>query len=259
MDSGCLSPIPTQPAFLPVPMERLIEQSLRNVGDSASRINHSGYLWFDATHILHLTLRVTHMTKPIILASGSDIRRQLLTNAGVVFEVETARIDEEMIKASLVAEAAKPRDIADTLAEFKAQKIAAKHPGAFVIGSDQVLEYQGEILSKPRDVEDARAQLRKLRGGTHSLHSAAVIFEDGKPVWRAVKEAKLMMRNFSDGYMDDYVARNWDEIQYCVGGYQLEAEGARLFAQVTGDYFTVLGIPLLDVLNYLSLKGAIPA
>jgi septum formation protein len=199
------------------------------------------------------------MTKPIILASGSEIRRQLLVNAGVTFDVETARIDEEMIKASLVAEAAKPRDIADTLAEFKARKVATKHPGAYVIGSDQVLEHQGKLLSKPRDVEEAKAQLQSLRGGPHSLYSAAVIFEDGKPVWRAVKEAKLIMRNFSDGYIDDYVARNWDEIKHCVGGYQLEAEGARLFSQVTGDYFTVLGIPLLDVLNYLSLKSAIPA
>jgi septum formation protein len=91
------------------------------------------------------------------------------------------------------------------------------------------------------------------------LHSAAVIFEDGKPVWRAIKEAKLIMRDFSDDYLNDYVERNWDTVQHCVGGYQLEGEGARLFAQITGDYFTVLGIPLLDVLNYLSLKGAIDA
>ncbi|WP_298361034.1 Maf family protein [uncultured Litoreibacter sp.] len=197
------------------------------------------------------------MSKPIILASGSDIRRQLLANAGVRFDVQTARVDEDTITASLLAEQAKPRDIADALAEFKALKVAAKNPGAFVIGCDQVLELKGSLLNKPLTLEDAIAQLQSLRGTQHSLFSAAVIFEDGKPVWRAVKEAKLIMRNFSDSYLQDYVTRNWDEIRYCVGGYQLEAEGARLFAQVTGDYFTVLGIPLLDVLNFLSLKGAI--
>lgn len=199
------------------------------------------------------------MPTPIILASGSSIRRQLLQNAGVDFEVQTARVDEQSIKASLLSEAAKPRDIADALAEYKALRVASKRPDALVIGCDQVLEHDGALLSKATSAEDLKRQLTQLRGATHRLHSAAVIFEDGKPVWRAVKEAKLTMRDVSDSYLDAYIARNWETVQHCVGGYQLEGEGARLFAQIVGDYFTVLGIPLLDVLNYLSLKGAIDA
>ncbi len=197
------------------------------------------------------------MTRSILLASGSRIRRDLLTNAGLEFEVLTARVDEDTIKQSLLAEKAKPRDIADALAEFKALKVAGKRPDALVIGCDQILDLKGQVFSKPGSPQEAIDQLSQLRGGTHSLHSAAVIFEDGKPVWRSVQESKLTMRSFSDAYLHAYVERNWDDIRYCVGGYQLEAEGARLFARISGDYFTVLGIPLLDVLNYLSLKGAI--
>jgi len=197
------------------------------------------------------------MSRPIILGSGSTIRQTMLRNAGVDFSVTVARIDEESIKASLLAEDASPRDIADTLAEYKARRVAQSNPEALVLGCDQVLEFDRQVLSKPTTPDDARAQLKAMSGKSHKLLSAAVIYEDAKPVWRSVGQVRLTMRSLSDGYIDAYVDRNWDEIQNCVGAYQLEAEGARLFARVDGDYFTVLGLPLLDVLGYLTLSGVL--
>ena len=181
----------------------------------------------------------------------------MLRQAGVSFTSTVARIDEDSIKASLLAEEASPRDIADTLAEFKARRVAEKNPEALVIGSDQVLEFGREILSKPTSPDDAVAQLSRMSGKQHKLLSAAVLYEDAKPVWRTVGQVRLTMRTLSPSYIDSYVERNWEGIRHCVGGYQLEAEGARLFARVDGDYFTVLGMPLLDVLGYLTLSGAI--
>lgn len=195
----------------------------------------------------------------IILASASTIRRQLLENAGVTVDALPARVDEDTIRAALQAEGAKHRDIADTLAEMKARKLAERHPSSLVIGSDQVLELDGEIWGKPETPDAARSQLQRLRGRTHKLVSAVVLYDQTKPIWRHVEEASLTMRSFSDGFLDDYVARNWDDIRHSVGAYQLEREGARLFAAVDGNHFTILGLPLLPLLNYLSQRGFIPA
>ncbi len=199
------------------------------------------------------------MAAPLILASGSEIRRTLLENAGVQASVQVARIDEETIKTSLLADGATPRDIADALAEGKAHKVSLKNPDALVIGCDQVLALGQDLLSKPKTADDAIGQLRRLRGNTHQLLSAAVIYENGAPKWRQVGVARLTMREFSDEYLADYVARNWDSIQHSVGGYKLEEEGVRLFSRIDGDYFTILGIPLLELLTYLTIRGTLPA
>jgi septum formation protein len=197
------------------------------------------------------------MPTSLVLASGSSIRAQLLRNAGVDFTVQTARIDEAAIKDALLADAAPPRDIADTLAQMKARKVADKIPDAMVIGCDQVLAIDGAILSKPTSPQDALHQLRLLRGQRHMLLSAAVIYHEGAPVWRHVGQVRLRMRDVSDTYLEGYVQRNWDDIRHVVGAYQLEGEGVRLFDSIDGDYFNVLGMPLLELLAFLTLRGVI--
>ncbi|WP_108860517.1 nucleoside triphosphate pyrophosphatase [Ruegeria sp. Alg231-54] len=197
------------------------------------------------------------MSVPIILASGSSIRAQLLRNAGVPFTVETARVDEDTAKRALLAEDAPPRDIADTLAEMKARKVSDKNPGAMVLGCDQVLDFDGQLLSKPETPQDALAQLKAMRGKQHMLLSAAVIYQNGEPIWRHVGQVRLRMRMSSDAYLRDYIDRNWDSIRHAVGAYKLEEEGVRLFATIDGDYFNVLGMPLLELLNFLAVKGVI--
>ncbi|MGR3514721.1 MAG: Maf family protein [Paracoccaceae bacterium] len=195
----------------------------------------------------------------IILASNSSVRASLLRQAYVPFEVMPARIDESMIKQSLKAESVPPRDIADALAEAKAQKVAAKTTKGLVLGADQVLSLNGATFSKPTSPENALDQLKLLRNDKHTLFSAAVIYEDAKPVWRHVGRADLYMRDVSDTWLEGYIDRNWESIRHTVGCYKLEEEGVRLFTRIQGDYFNVLGLPLLEILSYLTLRGTLPS
>lgn len=193
----------------------------------------------------------------MILASTSPTRLQMLRAAGLDPTTVAPRVDEATIRDALAAEGAHPRDIADTLAEMKARKVAEKHPTALVLGCDQVLALDRQTFAKPETQDDARQQLRQLRGKTHKLLSALVIYENAEPVWRFVGEARLTMHQFSDAYLDDYVTRNWDSIRHSVGCYKVEEEGVRLFSAITGDHFTILGLPLLPLLAWLGNRGMI--
>ena len=193
----------------------------------------------------------------LILASSSPARLHLLRAAGLTVEPHSPRIDEVAVRAALQYEGASPRDIADALAEMKARKLAERHPDDLVIGCDQVLAFGRDILAKPETRADARAQLLQLRGKTHRLLSAIVVYQAAEPVWRHVGVADLTMHPITDAYLDDYLARNWDSIRHSVGCYKLEEEGVRLFSAITGDYFTILGLPLLPLLAWLGTRGMI--
>ena len=194
----------------------------------------------------------------IILASKSAARRAVLTGAGVPFEVIVAGIDEDAVKASMLAEGASARDVADALAELKAIKVSRGTAG-FVIGSDQTLEFEGRLYDKAASLEAAADRLRAMRGKPHRLHSAVVVAKDGAPIWREVVSATLTMRDFSDAFLDAYLATEGEEALGSVGCYRLEGPGAQLFSRIEGDYFAILGLPLLGLLDLLRRHGVLGA
>lgn len=192
---------------------------------------------------------------PLILASASPSRRQMLTNAGLVFEVVPSSVDEDEVKRSLLAERAGARDLATTLAEMKAVSVSRRRPEALVIGADSTLACDGALFDKPPTLAAARTQLQALRGRTHELVSAAVVAQGGRRIWQAAHAGRLTMRSFSDAFLDAYLARAGEAICGSVGAYHLEGVGAHLFSRVDGDYFTILGLPLLPLLVFLADHG----
>jgi len=198
------------------------------------------------------------VTSGIVLASKSAARRAVLDGAGVAYEAITAGVDEDAVKAAMLAEGANAREIADALAELKAIKVSRSHPG-FVVGADQTLELEGELYDKAETVDEARARLHQLRGKPHKLHSAVVVAKDGAPIWREVVTATLTMRDFSDVFLDDYLAHEGEAALGSVGCYRLEGRGVQLFSRIDGDYFTILGLPLMGLLDLLRRHGELPA
>lgn len=195
----------------------------------------------------------------VLLASESRTRVALLRHAGITCTAERSGIDEDEIKRALRREGAKAIEAAETLAEFKAVKVSRRHAGALVIGADQILECEGEWLGKPRDLDRARAQLSALRGKSHELATAVVVARDGARIWHHVVRPRLEMRAFSDAFLDLYLDSVGRAACDSVGAYQLEGLGVQLFSRVEGDYFAILGLPLLPLLDFLRNHGVIPA
>lgn len=195
----------------------------------------------------------------LLLASASVSRARILTAAGLNVTVEPARIDEETLRESLTAEGVPPRDQADQLAEAKALKLSARRPDILVLGCDQILDLDGAVLAKPVSRDDAASQLRRLSARTHRLWSAAVGALGGRPVWRHIGEASLTMHQLTDAEIDGYLTRCWPGVADSVGAYKIEEEGLRLFSAVTGDHFTILGLPLIPLLTWLRDRGDIAA
>lgn len=194
----------------------------------------------------------------VILASKSAARRAVLDGAGVAYEAVVAGVDEDAVKTRMLAIGAGPREVADALAELKAVRVSCNRQG-FVIGADQTLDLDGRLYDKADDVATARDRLITLRGKTHRLHSAVVVARDGAPIWRETATATLTMRDFTDAFLDAYLATEGEAALGSVGCYRLEGPGAQLFSRIEGDYFAILGLPLMGLLDLLRRHGELPA
>ena len=193
----------------------------------------------------------------VVLASSSETRRNILEKAGVVIEVIAPRIDEEEIKRALIAEKASGAEIAEVIAEQKARSVSRQQPQDLVIGADQVLEMDGRIFSKPQDLAGAREGLAVLRGREHRLYSCVCVLRDGQRLWHKVDSAKLTMRDFSDEFLETYLHSIEDHAFTGPGSYRIEDVGSQLFSGISGDYFTILGLPLLPLLAFLRVHCAL--
>ncbi|HWU63424.1 MAG TPA: Maf family nucleotide pyrophosphatase [Ensifer sp.] len=194
----------------------------------------------------------------LILASGSPFRKQLMEAAGLTFAADPARINEREIEAPLVLAGATPEAVATALAKAKAEDVANRHADAFVIGSDQVMSMDGRLFHKCTSVEMAREQLRSMRGRTHRLSSAISIVRNGEEVWKHISVADLTFRDFTDAFLDSYIANAGSKVLLTVGAYSYEGLGQQLFEKVEGDFFTIIGLPMLPLLAALRELAIIP-
>jgi septum formation protein len=193
----------------------------------------------------------------LVLASTSRIRSELLTRAGVIFETMRPDVDENALKASV--KGLTPGGLAQSLAACKAVSVANRLPETMVIGADQVLNLEGRAIDKPESLEEARKQLMQLRGRPHVLETAICCVRGGDTVWQHLGRATLTMRSFSEAFLDHYLDQIGPEVLTSVGAYKLEGLGAQLFETIEGDYFTILGLPLLPLLDFLRREGALAA
>jgi septum formation protein len=199
------------------------------------------------------------MTAPLILASQSPFRRMLMENAGLTFQTQAAEIDERAVEAALAARNPTPQAIAEALAIEKARDVARRSPGSLVIGSDQTLSLDGRVFHKPADMAEAKSHLMAMSAKTHSLNCGIALVRDGETLWSDVSIATLTMRPLSAAFIDRHLARVGTRVLASVGAYQLEGEGVQLFERIDGDYFTILGLPLIPLLAKLRDLGAIDA